>query len=543
MAADNREQAGEPWSPASSEIAEMSSPELRERRPNRWKGPKSTWRGWTERDRNTWTALQNIQKKDLSVHLYNAFALKKRKRDGLNLDIALPEGEVEGDWKPAKLWTAWPMSVTEVPGDCALETEWDEGEGETFRRKEEWGTDRLAGEVGAGMLKWAKERFRSREMDEEGADDSRRRGRRRERKKPMVTVNDDLSYKLLEPATKRIMGKMDDTLMILHNGRLGTLARRAPEVPEEDKTPRNRGRPRQSMPSPKRVPSSSRAKKERFPREGETWREMEVRIAREEKRRMPDHYAGKAQTEEEISERKRRERSRSKTISKAALSKPNLRRLGLRDWRDVLGAAAMAGFPPEAIARATQRCATLFDQQMTFHTLHERPIAAGEAAVETTTYVPEGIPLEYMMNDGPSLEEVVKRKRAATRQSNLRSRNASPDGAIVGFSRKFNLERHIQTMHGGTILGLAPDEEQDSADETVGAIHVDGFGKPIKKRRGWRGADRVKRTRPKGLKYRSRSRTPRSRARARRTRASRRQDSESEEEDDDDEAQYHSDSS
>lgn len=50
--------------------------DLSESRPNRWTGPPSTWRAFTEQDRLTYDALTRLRAGDLSMHLYNAFALK-----------------------------------------------------------------------------------------------------------------------------------------------------------------------------------------------------------------------------------------------------------------------------------------------------------------------------------------------------------------------------------------------------------------------------------------------------------------------------------
>ena len=46
-------------------------------RPNRWKGPPSTWQSLTEQERGLAASLDQIRNADLSLHLYNAHALKK----------------------------------------------------------------------------------------------------------------------------------------------------------------------------------------------------------------------------------------------------------------------------------------------------------------------------------------------------------------------------------------------------------------------------------------------------------------------------------
>lgn len=47
-------------------------------RPNRWTGNPSTWHSLTEQERGLANSLDQIRNQDLSIHLYNAHALKKR---------------------------------------------------------------------------------------------------------------------------------------------------------------------------------------------------------------------------------------------------------------------------------------------------------------------------------------------------------------------------------------------------------------------------------------------------------------------------------
>lgn len=69
------------WELDSDEIASIASEDLHEHRPNRWAGAKSTWRTLTEEDRLLWQSMKQIKDQDLAVHLYNAFALKRRGRN------------------------------------------------------------------------------------------------------------------------------------------------------------------------------------------------------------------------------------------------------------------------------------------------------------------------------------------------------------------------------------------------------------------------------------------------------------------------------
>ena len=64
------------------------------------------------------------------------------------------------------------------------------------------------------------------------------------------------------------------------------------------------------------------------------------------------------------------------------------------------------------------------------------------------------------------------------------------DRAATGFSRRSNLRRHMQLVHPGHA-----GDDDDSDDEAVGAVHVDGFLRTMQVARGWRGEDAAERRR------------------------------------------------
>ena len=71
----------EKWDLDDDEIASIASDDLYNNRPNRWRGPASTWRKYTHEERQTYLTLQRLEAQDLAVHLYNTHALKRRARD------------------------------------------------------------------------------------------------------------------------------------------------------------------------------------------------------------------------------------------------------------------------------------------------------------------------------------------------------------------------------------------------------------------------------------------------------------------------------
>jgi hypothetical protein len=238
---------------------------------------------------------------------------------------------------------------------------------------------------------------------------------------------------------------------------------------------------------------------------------------------------------------------------KPTVGKPAKNRLRLRDWSDVIGAASIAGFPPHVIARATKRCADLFGESMILRRLDEVPASTG-TGVHTTEYRPEPIRFSSSSSssssedqdsqdksDNPSVSStLLLRRHVASRQSSQapssspsmstrsrsrsrsrsrpleaqapdtgrssRSRSTSRssvgqhfcpvvtcDRSTTGFARRPNLKRHMDLVHGGISEHAVMD--QDSDDEVVGAVHVDGFLKTLKQRRGWRAEDMLPRKR------------------------------------------------
>ncbi|WKT39718.1 Rrn9 domain [Fusarium oxysporum f. sp. vasinfectum] len=519
------------WELDSDEIASIASEDLYEHRPNRWMGAKSTWRTLTEEDRLLWQSMKQIKDQDLAVHLYNAFALKRRGRNpetAQDLVVRTESGE-EGVWAPPKAWTAWPLKHKHVPKECFTNEQHDEDDHFTFRREEEiLPSTELEEEISATILRTAKRRFRRRKS---------------KMAKPSIEedstplYNESMNY-LSDSSTEEESDNQSQSGQKRSRGRprkilheVGTSASTSPAG--AGKTSR-RGRPR----------------KVHIPHAGESHEEMLQRVARESHRKIPSTLEDRdAAFEEWIrkgDEIIERERSRSLSLKRATSqgaeteeesvpgtnAERKLLRWGLRDWSDVLGAAAIAGFSGDVIARATRRCADLFGEGMVVRTLKEVP-ATNDKGTTSVEYRPEPIQLSYSdeeANDESDDAADLIQRRIASRQASLAYSSRSPDSvrspsrhstrspgpssaarspssrsnsaggmlfcpipscdrAAQGFARKANLRRHMELIHQGQT------EELDSDEEVAGGVHVDGFLKPIVPGRGWRGEDTIQRKR------------------------------------------------
>lgn len=371
---------------------------------------------------------------------------------------------------------------------------------------------------------------------DEGGSASRGRSRRRRRSPSadfvaVPSADDELSYHLLRPTARRIMEKLDNVLVVLHNARANALGYRSETSTGEESASEGRA----SRAPPRRVsilsessqgPKSKRArldkgpesekkhvggrpKIEHAPLEGETEQEMLVRIARQQKKRIPRFYKG---TDVSESEDKSRSSWSDSTRSSSRSSRGRswkMAKLGLKDWRDVIGAAALAGFSPNVITRTTQRCANLFGGDMTIHTLPEIGLGGRQSSTKVTrkttrfhhgAALPSDDELQPDDDDSDEFDRAIKRRmlsrqrsrsrldmstsdeeapslrtRSRTKsisksppRSRTRRRSATPGTSITpgghyvcpepgchrhveGFARRYNLVRHMDLMHGKTL--------------------------------------------------------------------------------------------
>ncbi|KAI1743347.1 RNA polymerase I-specific transcription initiation factor-domain-containing protein [Xylaria scruposa] len=306
----------------------------------------------------------------------------------------------------------------------------------------------------------------------------------------------------------------------------------APEIPEDGK---KRGRP-----------------KKEYPRlEGETDRAFAVRIARLRKKPIPRFQddpepvsestpapnsaaeytdgnprakprARKARTQTRLQRKESKALSDNAPVdetSKKPLRLPAMYRTRLRDWRDVLGAAALAGFPASALDRAARRCADLFGQDFVLHTLQEGP--SDQTKLDKHVRYGPGMAIPSLLEDSevsadeepssPPMAPPESEKRGRSRSKKSRSKSKSqPQSEVESeddnnkffcmvsncprtvdpFDRHWNLVRHLKLIHHYSNDELPV--EVDSENEMHGAVHVDGFLKPIKVRPGWLGHDVAK---------------------------------------------------
>ncbi|KAH7379880.1 hypothetical protein BKA64DRAFT_237885 [Cadophora sp. MPI-SDFR-AT-0126] len=235
-------------------------------RPNRWTGPPTSWQTLTEAERGLAASLDTIRNGDLSIHLFNAHALKRRAREledperGRKAFTDFPGvPEEDQSFKPPKGWTAWPLPPEDVPRTGEQIGPPKPFEEYTFKPEDDGAPSRELEDILMGItLKYARKRFESREeaeaeiytdkgkgkskgkakikFDEEmgsSASDSHYLSNDDEpiikaaskssqpniQLKPVVSADDERSRDILRPSVQHILSKLDELLMALHHAR------------------------------------------------------------------------------------------------------------------------------------------------------------------------------------------------------------------------------------------------------------------------------------------------------------------------------------
>ncbi|MCJ1394213.1 hypothetical protein MMC18_007091 [Xylographa bjoerkii] len=451
----NRPFSGDKIQPSSS-VEAFASPKTVSVRP-------STWLSRTAADRSISDSLDQIRARDLSLHLFNARALKERARLArLKTEGTLEKGAL---WKPPKHWTAWPLASDEVPR--VNKKSWiDVDDDEQIWRsldQPDGPSGELCEQLIGVVLKTAKERFMDEDLhydtdniltasghtssgrtsntrnraanDTEASfanssadseeelesssssvstrqrieesrlsndhDQSSTRGRGFSKKssphdkgkqsarpvapsndprlqslKPVVMADEELAGLILQPSIRHVLSKLDTLLMGLHHARRASLrvnddsASETQTDADEEKSrapsgPRSRSqsahRRKRSISQNHKSRPQSRAPSEAADSDTSTW-------SSETSSRPPAKRARISSSPKSKARRFRRQRDR----------------MGLRDWSDVLGIAAMQGWDRAVIDTAAERCSALFGEGMDFRVVDG-------LEVDEFSYLPTGI--------------------------------------------------------------------------------------------------------------------------------------------------------
>jgi hypothetical protein len=239
--------------------------------------PPSTYLSRIAPERDVADSLDALTARDLSIHLFNAFALKRRARSDISFSGSISrrpapkdvvrkgsskDAEVHdataddnddasddtityeqvGDpgWRPPKVWTAWPVRAEEVPRE---EREWEEdGPFAALRDSgEESSSGNLAELLAGHVLKAAKKRLREKglvDREQHASSATRESGERSSsassdglheedtaggEDSPFlaaeILADDDHAASILRPSIQHILSNLDKLLGNLHHAR------------------------------------------------------------------------------------------------------------------------------------------------------------------------------------------------------------------------------------------------------------------------------------------------------------------------------------
>lgn len=382
-----------------------------EDRPNRFYGAPSTWYSWTREDREIADSLSKERAKDLSAHLFNAFSLKSRARHHrVNAVAGRTDSTADGadGFKPPKVWTAWPMPPDEVPREHRWLL-WDPSDAMTFQGHHDLRPSaELEEMIIATTLRFAKERFDSREStsgsstSESVADETQSSAVKSsdpslnikptelrqslsptagsnesygfgfnemytsqpyETNDPITdesgghgegsegaddnmsltfTADDEEARRVLRPVARHVLSKIDDLLTGLYTIRASYASKKIRRYSTELSQENTGATPSAYSSSPTRKRKSTHSSKAN---------------------------AGTAPLDSVSTSQSRR--TTNMRSSHRTPADPQIARLALRDWSEVLGTASITDWDPGVVARASERCAALFGEDMQFRTFFE----------------------------------------------------------------------------------------------------------------------------------------------------------------------------
>ena len=397
-------------------------------RSNEFRGPPSTWRNRTAPERDLAGSLDQVQAKDLSVHLYNSFKLGQRNR--IRTSDSRGETNQRSKWVPPKVWTAWPLPPDIVPREHD-ETQWEEDAVPSVSRHSspKRPSRHLQEMLIAQVLRSAKERFHERQWEgtpqpgmtataqgqqsqsTESVSSKRfkaKHGHESLGQKPVVMADDHRASEILQATVQHMMTKLNDLLMGLHHARSAYLL--VPDSSSEtDAQTSERSVSRGRPPKRKREPTKP---------DEDTGATTDA----------PDHPSRKKSGSQHKIEPARPSSGRSRS----QIFRNRKNSLGLRGWSDVLGTASMTGWHQSVVGSAAARCTTLFDECIKFRTLEE-----GKKVQEEHLYLPDVLPIVSAENSQ------------------------------------------------GEIWQAREDRSNNSEGAMVGGVHVDGFLKPIAGKKSW----------------------------------------------------------
>ncbi|KPI45877.1 uncharacterized protein AB675_407 [Cyphellophora attinorum] len=381
-------------------------------RVNRYHGPASTWLTYTKEERAIVESLDDEHAQDLSLHLLNAHGLQQRASDPDGAQQTtrkgMQPGQVGADpeddhsvWRPHRRWTAWPLPPEQVPRDTEISQSGYGSVSAPDHRPSAW----LEEQLFAHVTKVARRRWEARtwavtaEAAGKGANSGKKRvspPRSTSRSNTNAASDHKSTSKATTPAAATDVTETWSSDSELGEGMITSqvyLADSDEEAPNTSKAGGHHSDDSEDEDmTPVPIADDEVAKKLLLPSIRHTMSRFDDLLLALHKARksystgLPRHNgdydtedAETTATDTSRPRKRRRTRSRSRSrfrdsappANQANPAEPPKRALGLRDWSDIVGMAAIIGWDTDVVGRVSEKCANLFNENMTFRTFHE----------------------------------------------------------------------------------------------------------------------------------------------------------------------------
>ncbi len=297
------------------------------------------------------SSLEKVVSRDLSVHLYNAFKMKSKVLHHSGADRSHEASDTVTQF-PSKSWTAWPLAPSCVPRVEEEDGRWEENNALPYPYLPNTGFpgQTMKEILTALVLRRAKQRIQDRSSEGQDQISAILRDREMLTAGRAVMTDDQIAMDILHPTLHHATSKFDGLLRGLHNARSSYLSRGS------------RINSRQSL-LDRRTYSRPNSRIKSCGRSGRGT----ATPGRESSDFQPNEPASTDIGVSSPGPIKKRNQSSSHPEVSQKFNR-NKRRLGLRNWSDVLGVASLARFEKATIERVTARCSAIFGETLPFTT-------------------------------------------------------------------------------------------------------------------------------------------------------------------------------
>lgn len=520
--------------------------------PTKRRGRPQKWRRLTRDDRQVAKSLHQLENDDLSIHLYNAHAIKKEacpRVTSTNGTGANVSAEREGRWndserwRPGDDWTAWPLTPVEVPK--YWETFYSNAEFGSISRhvdgakKDLRPSAEMQDVLITGMLSSSVNDLPESQIDFQGFDAASSNQNLNDPR-----AEDDAQTHEFQRGGVALLQEQGANLESECNGSLDELEESS-FVRDSSQSSNNDGYVELRLNSPCSDETAAQNLRPTVLHMVQSIDEllMALHYSRQNHVNPKPHVHGLSSSQESsLSDNSFRQNS-AKHVRSDSTPKRRYRRdeRGLRDWSEILGTASLIGWNSRALQRTTERCSSLFGEQMLFNLMEEEQPSDLYSTKDHDTLKPDhGLECEKSPASTRTREKTkpvgwicpekackrhktpiirrhhwllhIKKKHGYdyTGPELLSRPSESVQWELAQYVRycpdsqcsrskkpyreRWRLREHIKIKHGVRVPSLSRNRsrgstaqssssqgsvEDDNRNQTIGSIHIDGFLKPV----------------------------------------------------------------